>query len=640
MTNDKLLDVREDEIKREIELLRKSRNHIELIHCFLEWHETKQTYFIWLDDDGKERFKQGKKFRINNKTEIEPDKKYALPTGNFICRARGEGEAGPQLFLHAGEKRYLVVKKLAEGKNKRVFLCVDTLAKNNFVVLKAKGEKSGQFERFLRAGSLLGRVISHYIPQLRDVGKIWIDKEENQYQCFEYFKGKTLDQRIPLETSEAVQVFYQLALAIQDLHKSGLTHRNLTPEHVLLDEYGQIKLFGLSLMGKDTRAQLDLAAMPVDLNFTFSGGIEPPTEEGEPDTLQHTLCCELVGDYSYVPVVIKDFKTKDACAVIFLFLYALLRDKTDRDLFCRELQNPELFAKELPKYCTKDLPDKLKGVIQDVVQKIIDKKNVSSDEIVAGFGGAANFAVHNITRFDQYPMPKEEEIQIPGTDVAIWYEPLDEVGGDFYDCVALGKNRYSILVGDTMGHGLKACLYMQLISPVVQLFADQKLTPTEVLEKMDMLLFKTRRNMQGSFATACYGIFCVNEYGSYFMYSSAGHPPPLWCHQGTASYLKLESTIFAGTKLGLGPKHFNTIENFARLDGGDFLILYTDGLIEAQNPLGEPYQDFFLPKIQELVKANADAHQIVQGIREDLQKFCQRSTFEDDMTLLVIRVAL
>jgi hypothetical protein len=630
---DRILDVREDEVKREIELVRCGRNHLELVHCYLERQEAQESYALWLDDAGKERFRLGKKYCINQHTVLEPDKKYRLAAGQFLTRVPDSSASGidimnlPRLFLSAGDNRYLVIRNLADTPAKKVFLCVDTFAKNSFVVLKVKSKQSGHFARFQRAVSLLSRVISNYLPQLRDLGKIRLDKEEYQYQCFEYFKGIPLSKKLPLATSQAVKLFHQLALAVAELHQAGLVHRNLIPDHILVDENDQIKLVGLSVIsrqpGKDKSE---------DLTFTIGFAQTPALTE---EAMAVTFAQELVGDYSYVPTNISNYKDKDIAAVVFLFLYSLL-DKTRRATWHKLLQEPAQLTRELPKYYPHDLPSRLQTLLTETVQKILTNQPLSLGKVIERFEQALGYTAAGITRFDQYPVPEAKDIVIHGTEVAVWYQPQEEVGGDFYDVVPVGNNKHGILVGDTMGHGLRACLYTQLIHPIAYLFADQRLNPTEILEKMDALLYKSKRTLQGAFATACYGILSLAASSRYFMYSSAGHPSPLLCRNGQVKSLGLEDSIFVGTKLGIGPKRFTTIENFVRLESGDCLVFYTDGIIEEQNSCGEPYQERLVACLQ--ANSTCTAQEIVDVVKVDLQKFCNKESFDDDVTMLVLRI--
>ncbi len=628
MSKDKILEIRGEEVCGEMILDKDQENFLPFLHCDVEWHAQRQAYVVRMDEEGKERFLHGRKVSLNQQNILLPDKEYFFPSGAFLAKAGEEDSKNRQWFLSTAERRYLVLKRMVDTEVRKVWLCVDTWAKNNLVILKLKGMQSEQLERFQRSGILLSRVLSYYLPQLRDVGKTRIGREEYVYQCTEYFPGKTLKEKLPLSVPEAIAVFTQVARAIEDMHKAGLWHRNLKPEHILVNEYGQVRLVGLSVIAREKKK----AVVESQKDITFSGTVD------ESEYSDMTLLNESVGDHRYVPFSISEPQMKDLCSVVFLFLYSLQTDEKKMSKVCQLLQRPGNLLQELPSYLPKDMPERIKGLIQDALLAVVQKQTLSMREVVKILEEAQGYVAHSITRQDQYPMPLESQIAMPGAEVAVWYEPMEEVGGDFYNWVPLSKDQYGILVGDMMGHGLKACFYAQSVYPIVSLLSGQRLQPSEILEKMDMVLSRGNKIQEAYFATACYGILCLDRRNLYFHYAIAGHPAPVLYRNGEVSYIRHENSISSGTKLGLGSKYFWAAENFIRLQAGDILLFYSDGILEVKNKENDLYQDYFLEKIAAFAQKDPAPGKLIDALKQDLKNFASGEPWQDDITAIAIAI--
>ncbi|MER7897719.1 SpoIIE family protein phosphatase [Streptomyces sp. NPDC096046] len=182
--------------------------------------------------------------------------------------------------------------------------------------------------------------------------------------------------------------------------------------------------------------------------------------------------------------------------------------------------------------------------------------------------------------------------RLPGAeavDLAYRYLPAgsgDEIGGDWFDVIALSGGRVALVVGDVVGHGVRASATMGRLRTAVRTLADADFTPDELLTRLDDLVIRLDREEgpetrgQAEEASGEVGATCL-----YAVYdpvtgccdlARAGHPPPvLVSSDGTARVLDLP----AGPPLGLGGLPFEA----ARIDVGEgsLLALYTDGLIQA-----------------------------------------------------------
>jgi anti-sigma regulatory factor (Ser/Thr protein kinase) len=172
--------------------------------------------------------------------------------------------------------------------------------------------------------------------------------------------------------------------------------------------------------------------------------------------------------------------------------------------------------------------------------------------------------------------------EVPGLDVAARYVAGSadaQVGGDWYDVIALRDGHAGIAIGDVVGHGLDAAARMARLQNALRAYALEGLRPSLVLERMNGF---AREVAGGPMATLLYGVVDPEE-GQLRM-ASAGHPPPLVIGaEGENAYAEGP----AGSPLGVIP--FPTYEEASvSLAPGSTVLLYTDGLVERpEAPLEE-----------------------------------------------------
>ncbi|NUU26077.1 MAG: SpoIIE family protein phosphatase [Streptomycetaceae bacterium] len=150
------------------------------------------------------------------------------------------------------------------------------------------------------------------------------------------------------------------------------------------------------------------------------------------------------------------------------------------------------------------------------------------------------------------------------------------VGGDWYDVIPLSSLRLAFVVGDVVGHGLRASATMGRLRTAVQALADMDLSPDELLAHLDDLVLRPAADTDEAQAIA--GATCL--YAEYdpvtgrCRIASAGHPPPAVVDpHGHARFLDLE----AGPPLGIGGLPFEVADH--QLAPGSVLVLYSDGLL-------------------------------------------------------------
>jgi serine phosphatase RsbU (regulator of sigma subunit) len=216
---------------------------------------------------------------------------------------------------------------------------------------------------------------------------------------------------------------------------------------------------------------------------------------------------------------------------------------------------------------------------------------------------------------------------LEGWQIAPYYRPAREVGGDFYDFHPLSDDRLGLVVGDATGKGVPAALVMSTTCGMLQLAAQtlDRSEPGEVLKRVNgTLVARIPSNM---FVTCFYAV--LDPKSGRITYANAGHDLPYLWRGGEAEELRAR-----GMPLGLMPGT-SYEEKETVLDAGDGALFYSDGLVEAHNPEGEM---FGFPRLRALVAEHArEERSLGDFLMEELYSFVGEGwEQEDDITLLTI----
>jgi len=217
--------------------------------------------------------------------------------------------------------------------------------------------------------------------------------------------------------------------------------------------------------------------------------------------------------------------------------------------------------------------------------------------------------------------------QIPGLDIAADWRSAREVGGDFYDFVALKGGRLGIVIADVSDKGVSAALFMALARSLVRASVAARQRAVDALKRANRLIAEEARF--GMFVTLFYAVIDLEE--RTLTYVNAGHNPPLmW--DGTLSPIMLE-----GRGIALGVlEDADLEERTVPLKKGDVVVLYTDGVIEAIN---DQEEEFGTDRLAELVGARRSlpAPALVGEINRAVSEFTGPQPQFDDWTLLVLK---
>ncbi len=216
---------------------------------------------------------------------------------------------------------------------------------------------------------------------------------------------------------------------------------------------------------------------------------------------------------------------------------------------------------------------------------------------------------------------------VSGFDLAATFIPAMEVGGDFYDFIP-GGGKLGMVIADVSGKSVPAALFMALSRTIVRVNATHHEKGIDVLEDANNMIAANSR--LGMFVTLFYGVLDPNSRS--LTYANAGHPPPLLMRGGSEGFEELDVTgialgAFAGAKYE---------ERRVDLASGDVLVLYTDGVNEAENGNRQQYGiERFCCIVRE--SCHLCAQGILDKILEDIAQFCEGQAQYDDITMVVVK---
>jgi sigma-B regulation protein RsbU (phosphoserine phosphatase) len=210
--------------------------------------------------------------------------------------------------------------------------------------------------------------------------------------------------------------------------------------------------------------------------------------------------------------------------------------------------------------------------------------------------------------------------------------PANTVGGDFYDVLPLvddPEGRVIVTIGDVAGKGSPAALLMALLLAVLRTLVDEKLEARALVARLNTQI--CRHSPGSRFITLFYGVYTPAT--GALTYVNAGQNPPL-LRRADGSIERL-----AGTGIALGMFEASTYDAVTTsVDHGDLLVLYSDGITEAENPAGQPFEESGLERFVAARGADAPAV-LAPAILHAVEAHARDSRFTDDLTVLILKRA-
>src|ERR1700712_4125620 len=215
--------------------------------------------------------------------------------------------------------------------------------------------------------------------------------------------------------------------------------------------------------------------------------------------------------------------------------------------------------------------------------------------------------------------------QLPNWQLAAYYRPAREVGGDFYDVIPIADGRIGLVIGDVTDKGVPAALVMAATRSVLRASAQRLIEPGAVLERVNEHLCPDMPEKM--FVTCLYGV--LEPTTGHFRFANAGHDLP-YVKTLTGS----EELRARGMPLGL-MSGMTYEEKETVLSPGETLLLHSDGIVEAHNPQGEM---FGFPRLKADVARFPGGGELIDRVLSDLHAHTgPDAEQEDDITMVTLQ---
>jgi PAS domain S-box-containing protein len=271
------------------------------------------------------------------------------------------------------------------------------------------------------------------------------------------------------------------------------------------------------------------------------------------------------------------------------------------------------------------------GVQSDITELRVTQKNLkAANTDLALFQKKINFELEEARRVQNFILPSA----LPNTNKIRFssvFEPMDQIGGDFFDIIEISKGVYGILIADVTGHGIQAALLTFMTSFALKNTALQNSSPAKVVSATNEKLYN--KMPRGSFITMFYAVYNSND--KTLSYTQAGHPEGYLIRSSLNEVITLTSqSPLVGA---FSSESVNYTESKIQLKIGDKVLLYTDAILEIWNS-----EDVMLNKedfTSFLIKnSNQSINELLESIKSFGLSFSGQPTFKDDFTMVGFEV--
>ena len=267
------------------------------------------------------------------------------------------------------------------------------------------------------------------------------------------------------------------------------------------------------------------------------------------------------------------------------------------------------------------MTDELKRYMANLTKVTADKEKIATELNVA-------------TNIQLSMLPRDFNFDREDFEIFATMNAAKAVGGDFYDFYLLDENHLMITIADVSGKGVPAALFMSRSKTILKNFATMMTNPDDLSSVMSL---SNNQLCQGNdemmFVTVFMGMLDLQS--GKFIFVNGGHNPPMVYHKSIDKfeYLKVKQNIVLGM---MDDMDFEQQE--IKLESGDMLYLYTDGVTEAMDIDNNQYGEERLSDCLNNVDKNADLPTILQKVREDLTKHVGEAEQSDDITMLAVKL--
>jgi sigma-B regulation protein RsbU (phosphoserine phosphatase) len=303
--------------------------------------------------------------------------------------------------------------------------------------------------------------------------------------------------------------------------------------------------------------------------------------------------------------------------------------------YAKDLSDHSFTAKEHMKAAVEALPLKYKDEVGRLAESFIHmerslgiyieelKETTSAKEKIESELRVASDIQMSMVPHIFTTIPQRPEVEIYATLM-----PAREVGGDLYDFYLLGQNELFFTVGDVSDKGVPAALLMAVTKTLTKGFAEPGRAPSELLSRTNAELASNNPSLM--FVTMYFAKLDLAT--GELAYSNAGHNPPLIIREGgKVEWLKLPDGLVLGVDMDTP-----YITETTRLNPGDTIVVYSDGVTEAMNKKKELFSEERLLKILEK-NSTGTPEDIVSAVTAAVNDFASGAYQSDDITVLAVR---
>ena len=220
--------------------------------------------------------------------------------------------------------------------------------------------------------------------------------------------------------------------------------------------------------------------------------------------------------------------------------------------------------------------------------------------------------------------------QVAGFEIFGLSQPMEIVGGDYFDFIELSEGLMGIAIADVSGHGLPAALLVRDVHVGLRMGLAKEYKITHTLERLNAIINRSR--LTSRFVSMFYAEL---EPRGTVIYVNAGHPSPLFMTaSGEDCFLEMGGAV-------LGPIADVRFERgFARMNPGDLIVMYTDGILEASPENGsDPSTEFGTDRLVQVLRQHRErpAEEIVKAVFGAVENYCGTDLLGDDRTVVVVK---
>ena len=230
---------------------------------------------------------------------------------------------------------------------------------------------------------------------------------------------------------------------------------------------------------------------------------------------------------------------------------------------------------------------------------------------------------------EQRKLLPNELPQIHGTKLAVHYETSRYAGGDYYDIIQLPDDRWGFMMADAAGHSTRAAVLVAMTCALLRSYPEPPVDPDKVLKNLNRHLCSLADN---NFLTAIYSVYDAKS--QTLVTARAGHPLPILYRPADGKAIEVPCE-------GVWPLAIEPYDNVplteTKLQSGDRLMFYTDGITERFNPQRSCYEVERLCE-QFAKDYNNDLSKIINKIMEDVDRFADGLPADDDQAILLLMV--